>query len=305
MTLKPLAIVTLVVLLGAACGGDSSSSAPWDSDECSDQIATVYQIDDEVAMAQEAALEADAVLDEAILEIDVGARWGFQQAWLDWDAKWPVGFDGNRPDGAFGGPLAKDADGNLIPETHDDGLISFEQEWNDPEHQAMWSAVAAVQGDPAWTRVEAAASSARELSTSANGLAMGQASNWRIRGHPDLAAVCIGVGDLQEYEEAITRWVATELENNRSADARSIEEIENFTTPPWVATEGEDRSPGQVEAELLRFVLMMEGVDQAIASWEEPLTMVWLDVYDCLTMPDLCHAGKSVAQTQVIMSALG
>ena len=79
-TLKPLAIVTLVVLLGAACGGDSSSSAPWDSDECSDQIATVYEIDDEVAMAHEAALEADAVLGEAITVIGVGARRGFRRA---------------------------------------------------------------------------------------------------------------------------------------------------------------------------------------------------------------------------------
>lgn len=258
--LKPLGVVLGTVLLGAACGGEGSKDR-WKSDECAEQIAVAYEIDDEVAASRVPPIEADAALGEAILEVDAGTRHRFVQA------------------------------------------------WEDSERQEMWSAAAAVRSDPAWVGVEQSAAAARELSDEANAFALEQANNWRNHGHLDLFAACIG-GDLQEYEEAVARWIAAEMreiEEDHSVGGRTFEDLredESFVTPPWVATEEEDHSISQDEAEQVQFVLTLNEVDLAIASWETPMPMIWLDAYDCLKEPDHCQAGKSAPHWQDVLSAL-
>lgn len=114
------------------------------------------------------------------------------------------------------------------------------------------------------------------------------------------------MGDFQEYEEAVARWIATEItrmEEDHPA-GRTFEELgedEDFVSPPWVATAEEDSSIDQEETELMRVVLRLEGVDRAIASWETPMPMTWLDAYDCLKEPDNCQAGEPAPHKQEVL----
>ena len=175
--------------------------------------------------------------------------------------------------------MGRDADGNeisLLGPERDNTQVTVE-EVESPELDAMWDAVAKIEADPTWASVEETAATARELRVEAAVMAYAQTNSWRMEGHPDLFATCVGARDLQEAEEALTRWVATEAQN---------------------------RSVDEVDADVERLVLMMDGVSAAIDSWETPLGTIWLDVYDCLTMPTLCHAGKSAQYTQAIISSL-